>query len=145
MKFQRLFPVVMIGAMTALAGMAQAQAPAAAGAELCPRTRAEVRDECITFMKAHKWDEASGNWVAAGKPAAKLPEGVTPREKIRAERDAFLKANKWNEAKNMWEPVAGTPRDIATISRADMKKETAAFMRTHRWDEGKGAYVPSKG
>jgi len=74
-----------------------------------------------------------------------LPEGVTPREKIRAERDAFMKANKWNDAKSMWEPIGGAPRDIATISRADMQKETAAFMRTHRWDEATGAYVLSKG
>lgn len=113
----------------------------------CPRTRAEVRDECIAFMKKHEWNEADSDWVVKGtnKRAGKLPEGVTPRAKIRAERDAFLSTHKWNEASSQWEPIAGTPRAVSKMSRAEVKKETEAFMRTHRWDESMGAYVTRGG
>jgi len=132
---------VAIGATLVVAGAAQAQT--AAVDPTCPRTRAEVRAECIEFMKTHQWSEEAGDWVlkAGGKAAAKLPEGVTPRAKIRAERDAFLRANKWNEASATWEPLGAKTRDVSKLSRADVKKETDAFMRTHQWDETAGSYV----
>lgn len=132
---------VAIGAALAAAGAAQAQT--AAADPTCPRTRAEVRNECIAFMKTHQWSEEAGDWVlkAGGKAAAKLPEGVTPRDKIRAERDAFLRANKWNEASATWEPLGAKPREVSKLSRAEVQKETQAFMRTHQWDETAGSYV----
>jgi hypothetical protein len=132
---------VAIGAAVVAAGAAQAQT--AAVDPTCPRTRAEVRAECIAFMKTHQWSEEAGDWVlkAGGKAAAKLPEGVTPREKIRAERDAFLRTNKWNEATATWDPLGAKPREVSKLSRAEVQKETAAFMRTHQWDETAGSYV----
>ncbi|MBI5716895.1 MAG: hypothetical protein HZC37_04315 [Burkholderiales bacterium] len=132
----------MVGALAmAVVGVAQSQA---AGADVsCPRTRAEVRDECVAFMKTHRWDEAAGDWLlkSGAKSSAKLPEGVTPREKVKAERDAFLRANKWNEAGAQWEPLGAKTRDLSQLSRVEVQKETAAFMRTHQWDEGTAAYV----
>lgn len=130
-----------VGATLACAGVAQAQ-PAQADLT-CPRTRAEVRAECIEFMKTHVWSEPDGDWVlkGGGRRVAPLPEGVTPRETIRAERDAFLRANRWNEASGQWEPLAGTPPVESQYSRAEMKQQTEAFMSTHRWDEAAGAYV----
>lgn len=134
-------------ALAGMSGVAQAQSPAtaaAASSKECARSRAEVRNECIAFLKTHEWSEQAGDWVqkTTGKPAAKLPEGVTSRAKIRAERDAFLRANKWNEGAGQWEPVGPTPREVSKLSRAEVQKETAAFMKTHVWDEALEDYVP---
>lgn len=141
MKTSPWWRMTTIAAVFAVAGAAQAQT--AAADPTCPRTRAEVRNECIAFMKTHQWSEEAGDWVlkSGGKPAAKLPEGVTPRAKIRAERDAFLRVNKWNEATAQWEPLGAKTRDVSKLSRDEVKKETAAFMRTHEWDETAGSYV----
>jgi hypothetical protein len=117
----------------------------------CERTRAEVRNECVEFMRTYRWDEAKGDYVPRiankGKPGAQPPEGVKSRAEVRAERDKFIKANRWNDTKAQWEPIAGAPRDIATMSREEVRKETQAFMRSHRWDEATQAYVdrPAKG
>ncbi len=120
--------------------LAQVQGTQAA---TCERTRAEVRDECIQFMRTHRWDESKGDYVSrvTGKAASDLPEGVKSRAEVRAERDAFLKAHRWNDRKGMWEPLAGEPRDLVTRSRAEVRQETEAFMRTHRWDEETESYV----
>jgi hypothetical protein len=136
---------VMVAA-AGMTGVVQAQTQAAAAAasnKECARTRAEVRNECVAFMKTHQWSEQAGDWVlkAGGKPAAKVPEGVTPREKIRAERDAFLKANKWNEMSGQWEPLGPKAREVSALSRAEVQRETAAFMKTHVWDEALETYV----
>ena len=114
----------------------------------CERTRAEVRNECVEFMRTHSWDEVTGDYVprlaSKGKAAVQPPEGVKKRAEVRAERDSFMKANRWNDAKGQWEPVAGVPRDISKLSRDEVKKETHAFMRTHRWDEASQSYVDRK-
>lgn len=111
----------------------------------CERTRAEVRNECVEFMRTHRWDEETGDYAprfpGKGKAGATPPEGVMSRAEVRAARDSFLKANRWNDAKSQWEPLGGTPRDISTMSRDQVRKETQAFMRTHRWDEASQAYV----
>lgn len=122
---------------------AQAQAPAAAPAASapgqCARTRAEVREECIAYLKLHRWDEASNNWVL--KEGEKPPAGITTRAQIRAERLKYLSTHRWNGALSQWEPIAGTPRDFSKLSRAQVREETRAFMRSHVWDEGSGGYV----
>jgi hypothetical protein len=122
-----------------------AQSPPAAG---CERTRAEVRSECVEFLKTHRWDEEAGDDVSrsgAKKTApAKLPEGVRARADIRAERDRFMRSNRWNEVTGQWEPVAGAGRDLSKLSRADVRKETQAFVRSYQWDEVTEAYVARK-
>lgn len=60
---------------------------------------------------------------------------------VEAERGNFRRRDGWNEAKSQWDPIAGAPRDIGTLSRAEVRKETEAFMRTHRWDEATETYV----
>ena len=131
-------------ALGLLAGaQALAQTPAAADAT-CPRTRAEVRAECVEFLRTHQWSEANSEYVL--KPGVKgtvktPPEGVKTRAEIRAERDKFMRAHRWNEASSQWEPIGGTPRDLSKLTRAEVAKETRAFMRTHHWDEGAEAYV----
>jgi hypothetical protein len=135
-------------ALAALGILASAHALAqAAGAAdgTCPRTRAEVRAECIEFLRTHQWDEGAGNYVLKpgmkGPARSTPPEGVKSRAEVRAERDKFLRAHRWNEAASEWVPIAGTPRDLSTLSRAQMRKEMRAFVRTHRWDEGSESYV----
>lgn len=111
----------------------------------CERTRAEVRNECVAFLRAYRWDESKGDYVPRfankGKAGAQPPEGVKSRAEVRAERDNFMKANRWNDIKGQWEPIAGAPRDVSTMSRAEVRKETQAFMRSHRWDESTQTYV----
>lgn len=142
MQSRHWWCALVVGATLAGAGAAMAQQPPEADLS-CPRTRAEVRAECIEFMKTHVWSEPDGDWVLKdnGRRAVRVPEGVTSREQIRAERDAFLHANRWNEMKGQWEPLAGMPPAEPTLSRDEMKSQTDAFMRTHRWDEASGTYV----
>jgi len=110
--------------------------------EVCQKTRAEVRAECTEFLRKHRWDEISNNWVL--KSGERPPEGVKSREEIRAERDSFLKANRWNEIDNRWSPVTAGPRELSTRSRAEVRREANAFLRTHKWDEESGCYVERK-
>jgi hypothetical protein len=128
-----------LGTLLGPAALAQAQT---ADEGYCPKTRAEVRAECSAFMKLHRWDEASSNWVL--KEGAKTPEGVATRAQIRAERNKFLETNRWNGALSQWEPIAGAPRDLSKLSRAEVRAETRAFMRTHVWDDASSTYVERK-
>lgn len=140
---QTLHLAAMVGCLVAMPlATVPAQAQAAADAQQCTRTRAEVRDECIAFLKLHDWDEASSNWVLKG--SAPVPEGVATRAQIRAERDKYLSTNRWNGALSRWEPISGPPRNVSKRSRAEVRDETRAFMRTHVWDEGSGTYIERK-
>jgi hypothetical protein len=135
MKTTNTLRIALIAAAVLAAPLVQAQAPAAE----CSRSRAEVRDECIAFLKTHKWNDANSTWML--KSGQQPPEGVSTREEIRAQRDKFMSMNRWNDALSRWEPVGGTPRTISKLSRAEVRKETQAFMRTHEWDEASGSYV----
>jgi hypothetical protein len=135
--------VATLGVCAALAsGTAFAQTPEEVA---CAKTRAEVKADCIQFLKTHRWDEGAGNWVL--KTGVRPPEGVKSREEIKAERDKFLAVNRWNDGKTAWEPIPGKARDLSKeplgcdLTRADVKKDCAQFMKTHRFDEGLGIYV----
>ena len=125
-----------------LVGTTLAQGQQAGEPEVCQKTRAEVRAECTAFLRTHRWEGISNNWVL--KSGERPPEGIASREQIRAEQDSFLKANRWNEIENRWDSVAGAPRDLGRRSRSEVRKEASAFMRTHRWDEESGRYVEQR-
>jgi hypothetical protein len=117
----------------------------------CAPARADVRSDCVNFMKTHTWNEGKGEWTdkATGKAAARTPEGVKTTAQIRAERNKFLASNKWDEGRSMWVPISGKGRDIGSDlscdqTRAEVQADCNAFMRTHRFDEGKATYVPVK-
>jgi len=138
--------IASLGMCVALVGgTAYAQTPEELA---CAKTRAEVRGECVQFLKTHVWNDGAGTYVL--KQGVSPPEGVATRAQILAERNKFLAANRWNDGKAMWEPIAGKPRDVSampaecTLSRGEMQKDCNAFMKTHRWDDAKGAYVPAK-
>jgi len=131
--------------MALVGGTASAQTPEELA---CAKTRAEVRADCVQFLKTHVWDDGVGNYVL--KSGARTPEGVKSREDIRMERNKFLAANRWNDAKSMWEPIPGKARDVAAEPlecgkvRGEVQKDCAAFLKTHRWDDAKSMYVPVK-
>lgn len=138
-----------LGVCAALVGSGvNAQVPQSPEDLACVKTRAEVKADCVQFMKTHTWNEGLGNWVL--KTGARPPEGVVTREQVRAERNAFLATHTWNDGKSMWVPIPGKARDVASEplacsqTRADVQKDCQAFLKTHRFDEGKGAYVPIK-
>ena len=135
--------VATLGVCAVLAsGTALAQLPEEIA---CTKTRAEVKSDCIQFMKTHRWDEGASNWVL--KTGVRPPEGVKSREEVKAERDKFLAANRWNDGKTAWEAIPGKPRDMSQeplgceMTRAEVKKDCVQFLKTHRFDEGMGAYV----
>jgi len=136
---------VALGVCAALVGgTVSAQAPEEV---TCAKTRAEVRTDCIQFMKTHRWNEGVGNWVL--KSGVRPPEGVRSREEVKAERDKFLAVNRWNDGKTMWEPRAGkidmSKEDMSCdLTRADVRADCKAFMKTHHFDEGLGMYVANK-
>jgi hypothetical protein len=138
--------VASLGMCVALVGgTAMAQSPEELA---CAKTRAEVRNDCVQFLKTHVWNDGLGTYVL--KEGAAPPEGVKTRAQVVAERNQFLAANKWDDGKSAWVPIAGKPRDTSneplecTKTRAEIQKDCVQFLKTHRFDEGKGAYVPIK-
>jgi len=135
--------IVSLGACIALTGgLASGQA----SEELaCEKTRAEVKAECVQFLKTHRWNEGLGTYVL--REGTRPPEGVRTREEVIAERDAFLSTHRYNNAKSMWEPIPGKARVVSTTegcTRAEIAADCAAFMKTHKWNEGMSKYVEIK-
>jgi hypothetical protein len=128
--------------MALVGGAASAQTPEELA---CAKTRAEVRNDCVQFLKTHRWDDGLNTYVL--KEGAAVPEGVKTRAQITAERNKFLASNRWNDGKSAWEPIAGKPRDVSAEplecakTRAEIQKDCAAFLKTHRWDDGTSTYV----
>jgi hypothetical protein len=138
--------VASLGVCVALVGgTAFAQTPEELA---CAKTRAEVRGDCVQFLKTHVWSDGANTYVL--KSGVRPPEGVKAREEVIAERNKFLSANRWNDGKSMWEPIPGKPRDVGgqpmscEQTRADVQKDCEAFLKTHRYDDGKGSYVQIK-
>ena len=133
-----------------MASAVQAQTPAAAADEplSCVTKDPAQRARCREFFKTHQWDEAKGDYVlkSGAKPPRRPvpPEGIKTRQEVRAERDQFMRNNRWDPEREEWVPLGGTPRELSSMSRADMRRDTAAFMRTHRWDEVSGTYLERK-
>jgi hypothetical protein len=145
--------VASLGVFAALMGSSVgAQVPQLPEELACAKSRAEVKADCIQFMKTHRWDDGASNWVlkSGAKSDVRPPEGVVTREQVRADRNAFLATHTWNDGKTMWVAIPGKARDVASEplecaqTRAEVQKDCAAFLKTHRFDEGKGAYVPIK-
>ncbi len=127
------------GLFFALAGgVVQAQGasdPAAAA----PLAREQVKMERDEFIRTHRWDAVSENWVM--KEGMEAPAGVKMRAEVKAERDEFLRNNRWNPVSDQWEPLTKGPRDVSKMTRAQVRNETRQFVRTHQWDEAKSAWV----
>ena len=131
--------IPLAAAMTAaLMFGAAAHAQTAADTATAPVTRAEVKMETVEFLKTHRFDEEKGVWML--KSGVEPPAGVKPRAEVKAERDAFLRANRFSQESG-WMPLKSGPRDLGTMTRAQLAAETKQFLATHTFDEIKGVYV----
>lgn len=101
-------------------------------------TRAQVKMDRDTFLSMARYDEVVGSWVL--KDMA-MPQGVPSRDEIKAMRDTFLSMNTWNNEESKWVPVAGAPRDMSKLTRAQVKAETTRFLKMHRFDESTSSWV----
>ena len=101
-------------------------------------TREQVRMETKEFLKTHRWDEASSNWVL--KKGVEPPTGVVSRDVVNAQRDEFLRKNRWDEQTSAWVARTPEPKTIGALSPAQMRADTIAFKRTHHWHEEEGRW-----
>jgi hypothetical protein len=52
-----------------------------------------------------------------------------------------LRNNRYDSATESWISLKAQPRDMGTMTRAQVREETRQFIRTHTWDDVKGAWV----
>lgn len=112
---------------------AQTDSPAA-----MPLTREQVKRERDEFIRTHRYDTASENWVL--KEGMEPPKSMKTRAEVKAERDAFLRSHRYDQASEMWVPIE-KPRDRSTLTREQVREETRQFLRTHSWDPVKDTWV----
>ena len=97
-----------------------------------PLTREQVKRDRDEFIKTHRWDTVTDNWVL--KSGVEPPTGMKSRAEVKAERDEFLRTHRYDQNMDAWVPIQETPRNLSTLSRAQVKEETRQFLRTHQWD-----------
>lgn len=119
-------------------GVVQAQG-ASAPAAAAPLTREQVKMNRDEFIRAHRWDTTSDNWVL--KPDMEAPSGMKTRAEVRAARDEFLRNHRWNPVTSQWNPLTRAPRDMGKMTRAQVRNETRQFLQTHEWDNVTEAWV----
>jgi hypothetical protein len=129
---QKTLVLMLSAAILALAGHSSQAQQATSSASSAPLTRAQVKMERDEFIKSHRWDEPSENWVL--KQGFEPPAPMKGRAEVRKERDEFLSKNRWDAATGNWIPLA-QPRVISQLSREQVRRETREFLRTHEWDE----------
>jgi hypothetical protein len=134
-------------ALPLLLGMALAASPlvnaqTTAATPQAPLTREQVKIERNEFLKTHRYDAHTENWVM--KPEFEAPAGMKTREQVRAERDEFLRNNRFDYPSGLWVPLKGSNAPESTKTRAQMREETRQFVRTHEWDSVKEVWQDVK-
>lgn len=137
MKRLQAIPLLLGLLFASTAGVVSAQS--AGGMTSASPTREQIKMERDEFIKTHRWDEVSSNWVL--NSGYEPPVGMKSRAEVEAERDEFLRNNKYDMRVNDWVPLKTQPRDLSTMSRAEVRSETRHFTRTHRWDDTASAWV----
>lgn len=133
----KILPLLLGLVFATSAGIVNAQAAGdQAGAVL---TRAQVKMERDAFLKTHRWDAATEDWVL--KSGTEPSTGTKSRAQVKADRDEFLRNHRWDAATDSWVSLEGKPRDLSTRSRAEVRSETQDFLRKYRWDAGTDAWV----
>jgi hypothetical protein len=107
-----------------------------------PLTREQIKMERDEFVRTHRYDPHTENWVM--KPGFEAPTGVKTREQVRAERDEFLRNNRFDYVSGSWIPLKGSTGPESTRTRAQIREETRQFMRTHQWDTAKEVWLEVK-
>jgi hypothetical protein len=144
MKSNSLLLSALIGGLLAFNG-AVANAQGEAVKADAPLTREQVKRERDEFIKTHRWDPVTDNWVL--KAGVEAPTGMKTRAEVKAERDVFLRTHKYDSAGEVWVPLKSEPRNLSLRTREEVREETRQFMRTHRWDPVTDTYLeqmPSK-
>ena len=136
LKRLQILPLL-LGLLLTNIGLVHAQAPVSA-----PATREQVKIERNEFLKTHRYDAHTENWVM--KPEFEAPAGMKTREQVRAERDEFLRNNRFDYPSGLWVPLKGSNAPESTKTRAQMREETRQFVRTHEWDSVKEVWQDVK-
>ena len=103
-----------------------------------PMTREQVKMERDEFLKTHRWDYTSDNWVL--KSGVEPPKGMKSRAEIIAECNEFLRKHRWDLKSDSWLPME-TPKNMSTQTRAQVKADTAKFLSTHEWNDNQGIWM----
>jgi hypothetical protein len=128
---QKTLVLMLSAVVLALTGHSSHAQQATQSASPAPQTRAQVKMERDEFIKSHRWDSTTENWVF--KPEYEPPAQMKGRAEVRKERDEFLKNNRWDITTETWVPLV-KPRVLSQLSREAVKQETRAFLLTHEWD-----------
>ena len=125
---------VVVGILLAASNLGHAQVAAvAAGASQSTATREQVKMERDEFLRTHRFDLQSDNWVL--KPEFEGPVGVKSRDQVKAERSEFLRNNHFDDNTSTWVPIKGGAVPAGSMTRQQVRDETKQFMRTHQFDE----------
>jgi hypothetical protein len=100
-------------------------------------TREQVKKDRDDFIKTHRYDPVSENWVL--RKEFEPPTGMKTRAQVKAERDEFIKTHRYDNAKEEWVPLNDVPK--ATLSRAQVRAEAAQFIRSYQWDDTNSVWV----
>lgn len=135
---QRGYLLSALAAITlAASGLAPAQTTSANPESTLTRAQAKMdRDE---FLKTHRYDTGTENWVL--KSGVEAPAGVKSRAEIKAQRDEFLRNNRYDNATETWTPIKAGASKPSTKTRREVKEDTLRFVRTHHWDETTEAWA----
>jgi hypothetical protein len=131
---------VLVGILLATSNLAQAQT--AAVATQGAMSREQVKMERDEFLKTHRYDSVTDNWVL--KQEFEAPVGVKSRDQVKAERTEFLRNNHFDDNTSTWVPVKGSAVPASTLTRQQVRDETRQFMRTHQWDAVEQAWKEYK-
>ena len=137
MKRLQILPLL-VGLLVANIGLVHAQTTTTP----TPLTREQVKMDRDEFMKTHRYDPVTENWML--KSGFEAPMGVTSRSEVKAERDEFLRKHRYDVADNQWVPLSDEEVKTSTKSRDQVRQETKRFMTTHNWDEVKQVWVERK-
>lgn len=138
MKHSHIYPLLfgLLFASTAPLVNAQTDTPAAT-----PVTREQVKRERDEFIRTHRYDTTTDNWVL--RAGMEPPSGVKTRAEVKAERDEFMRMHRYDQTSDAW-VSSETPRNMSTMTRAQVREETRQFLRTHEWDDKASAWIPKK-
>lgn len=117
-----------------------AYAQSAGDKAAAPMTREQVKRDRDEFVKTHRYDTVSENWVL--KPEFEPPTSMKTRAEVKAERAEFMKTHRYDPVDEIWLSLKGEPK--SNLSREQVRAETAQFVRTHEWDDDAGTWVEKK-
>ena len=137
LKRLHALPLLLGMLLTSSATLVNAQSDAEKSA--MPMTREQVKMERDEFLKTHRWDQDTENWVL--KAGVEPPMGMKSRAEVKAERDEYLRTHRYERNSDSWISILETPRNLSTMTRAQVKEETRQFLRTHHWDQDRGSWV----